>query len=307
MIKRSRCTVIVCCLLSVALFGARGNGCNSKSNTAAMQYKPDTPILRELAKKVLAKDWDALDMAETAGNVAVPLLADLSENSDPEVRLIAFHCLSLTDDEEILGIMANALSDEEKEIRTLAIQYLNSKHNRSIIESLIYNLDNDDEIVRGGVAILLGNVAKIGEAKAMDPLYKRSEIETNKEVERDMALALAKLGDSKMKDRFASQLDVPDSETRYRGIEDLRYINDKALAKRLLPALDDLGEAYLLTGKGAPEPKWGRVCDAAINLIGELYDTPFSFEVSRYKIYSAEEIQEAKEFLKLLRIEHESE
>lgn len=274
-----------------------------------MQYehKSDPKILRELVRKVLAKNWNALDIAEITGNDAVPFLNELSGDKDPEVRLIALHCLSLIDDESILEIMANALSDKEKEIRTLAIQYLNSKHDRSILDKLIYNLNNDDEIIRGGVAILLGNVAKIGEAKAMDPLYKRSEIETNREVERDMALALARLGDSKMKDRFASQLDVSDSKTRYQGIEDLRYINDKNLAKRLLPALDDFGDAYLLTGKGAPEPKWGRVCDAAINLIGELYDNPFSFKLGRYKIYSEEEIKEAKKFLNLLRIEHESE
>ena len=84
----------------------------------------------------------------------------------------------------------------------------------------------------------------------------------------------------------------------------MRYIGDKNLAVRILPALDDRGKAHLISDKNQPEPQYARVCDAAVNLIAELYETnPFQFDLDEFKVYSDDEIQQAKSFLDSLKSE----
>ncbi|MCX6827645.1 MAG: HEAT repeat domain-containing protein, partial [candidate division Zixibacteria bacterium] len=146
--------------------------------------------------------------------------------------------------------------------------------------------------------LLIGN---IGDPKTKDPLCKRLSIEEDIEVKRNIKLALAKLGDTDFQKEIGSYLGNPDERLRYRAIEDLKYINDKRLTKLLLPSLDDTGRANLVSDKSETTPRFARICDAAVTLVAYLCNNPFSFEVSNMKIYSAEEIEQAKEFLSSLK------
>lgn len=268
-------------------------------NSDGIQYMD----IKELEEKTLSKDWDALDIVDTAAQpeLALPTLTELIKNDDPEVREIALNCVSLIQDPQVPKVLADALGDEDSDVRLFALQALQTEYDESILGELTANLDNEDGEIRAGVALLLG---LLNQPASMEPLQKRLDIEQDESVQRDIKLALAKLGDEDMKDEFAAQLDVADSPTRLQGLEDLRYIGDKNLAVRILPALDDFGEGHLISDMNEEIPRFARVCDAGIELVAELYEkNPFPFEVVEFKIYSDEEVEQAKAFLTSLKVE----
>jgi HEAT repeats/HEAT repeat len=253
-----------------------------------------------LEKQVLNKDWDALDIVDQATDQsqALPLLKGLLAHKDPEVRLIALNCINLIRDPQVAAILANALGDPDDDVRASAMQSLQGKYSEMILPALIENLCNPDPEIRGACAILIG---RIGVASSLAALIERLELEDDDETRRDLMLASARLGDHDSKNFFASRLDIADSGTRYQAIQDLRYINDKYLASRLLPALDDTGDANLISPKSQTQAKHARVCDAAVTLIDLLWDHPFTFETSDLYVYSPEEIEQARKFLLTLK------
>jgi len=256
--------------------------------------------LKDLENKVLQKDWDALDIVDGAKNPteALPLLNELFKNKDSEVRLIVLNCFKLINDPQVTKILISALEDEDGEIRTTALQSLQGRADKTILPDLTKNLANKDEIIRGEVAILIGN---LGDPNSKTPLDEQLRKEKDEEARRAIRLALAKLGDDKQKEYFAANLDINNSEIRYQAIQDLHYINDRNLARRLIPALDDLGRANVISSKNEPQIRYARVCDAAVSLIDYLWNHPFAFEAHDYKNYSEDEINQAKEFLKNLK------
>lgn len=271
---------------------------NGKSDNSEVNFsKADFMDIKELEEKILSKDWDALDIVDSAAQPAqaLPSLTSLVTNEDAEVREIALNCVAMIEDPRVPKVLAEALGDEDDDVRLFALQALQTTYDESILSELMANLENEDGEIRAGVALLLG---LLKQPAAVEPLQKRLEAEQDEAVGRDIKLALAKLGDAEMKDEFANQLDVPDSPTKLQAIEDLRYIGDRNLARRILPALDDVGQGHLISDMNEPIPKFARVCDAGINLVVELYEqNPFQFEAAEFKVYSDEEIQQAKAFL----------
>jgi hypothetical protein len=253
--------------------------------------------LEKLRSTILEKGEDAQIQAEGIGAPAAPVLIELLESSDAEVRDIALSCLVLTGYDGIAQVLARSLSDGDEAVRVRALQSLRSRYSSSILRELIKNLTNGDSVVRGGVARLIG---LIGDTTAMKPLRKRLTDETDSNAGKQMKLAMARLGDEDMKEEFAALLESGTAEGgRYRTIRDFEYINDPKLAKRLLPAMSDTGNAHEI-GHPAESPRFARVCDAAVTLIGKWFDKPFSFETDDLKTYSEDEIAEARRFLKSL-------
>ncbi len=282
-------------LFVAAIAGLVSLNCKDKKDDAKIDGDKYMDI-KELQEMVLSKNWDALDIVDTAAQPqqAIEHLVEWSKNEDAEVRELSLNCLAMIKDPSVPAIIAGALSDEDGDIRLFALQALQVAYDESIVGQLITALGNEDAEIRSGAALLLGN---IGQDTAVGPLEKRLDKEPDESVQLDLKLALARMGNEELKTFFADQMDVPDSETRLTGLSDLRYIGDRNLAVRILPALDDMGEAHLITDKNQPVPKYARVCDAAVNLVAELYDQPFSFEVDEFKVYSDEEIAQVKEFL----------
>ena len=255
--------------------------------------------LEKLRSTVLEKGDDAQIQAEGIGAPAAPVLIGLLESKDAEVRDIALICLVLTGYDETALVLARSLSDKDEAVRVRALQSLRSRYSSSILRELIKNLSNEDSVIRGGVARLIG---LIGDSTAMKPLSKRIEVETDSQAGNQMKLALARLGDEDLKEEFASLLESGTADGgRYQTIRDFEYINDPKLAKRLSPALSDTGDAYDI-GRPDEEPQFARVCDAAVTLIGKWFDKPFSFETDDLNTYSEEEIGEAQRFIESLEL-----
>lgn len=273
---------------------------NEKSNSE--KRETDFMTINELEQKVLAKDWEALNIVDSmeAPETAIAPLEKLVKHDDVEVRELALNCVTMISDPRVPPILVEALSDSDPDNRIFALSSLEGSDAGSVAAGLLANLGHEDGAVRSGVALLLGYTT-VGEAG--EKLKQRLAVEKDADAERSIKLALAKLGDGEMKDFFASQMDVPDSAVRLRTLADFRYIDDAGMSFRILPALDDTGQAHLISSKSKTEVKFNRVCDAAINLIDELNDHPFTFEVDEYKIYGDEEIAEAKKFLGGLKAE----
>lgn len=253
--------------------------------------------LEKLRSTVLERGEDAQIQAEGIGAPAAPVLIELLESKDAEVRDIALSCLVLTGYDETALVLARSLGDKDESVRIRALQSLRSRYDTSILRELTNNLTNQDSVVRGGVARLIG---LIGDVKASKPLRKRLEDETDSQAGKKMKLALARLGDEDLKEEFASLLETGAADGgRYQTIRDFEYINDPKLAKRLLPALSDTGDAYDI-GRPDEEPQFARVCDAAVTLVGKWFDKQLSFETDDLKTYSDEEIGEAQRFIESL-------
>ena len=141
-------------------------------------------------------------------------------------------------------------------------------------------------------------VGDIGSAESLQPLLKQHDDEIDLNVKWNLKMALARLGDNTRKKEFASLLDSADAQTRYRALKAAEYIDDKKLSRHLLAALNDKSEMYNV---GDPHTElYARVCDAAINLIDEWHKAALTFETGEFKIYSDEEIEEAKQFVESL-------
>ncbi len=287
--------VLVAVVVALALMVSNSESDKSEEESGGTGYMD----VKELERRILGKDWDALDIVDTAlrPQDALESLGRLVEHDDAGVREIALNCVAMVSDPKVPEMLAKALGDEDDDIRLFALQSLQTVYDESIVSELISNLGNDDGEIRGGVSLLLG---EIGRQEAVEPLEKRLETEKDEGVARNVKLALAKLGNDEMKDYFAKQMDVADSGVRYQGLEDLRYIRDRDLAFRIMPALDDFGQADPVSPPGEPGVSFNRVCDKAVNLIDELCGQPFAFETRETKIYSDEELEQAKSFLSSL-------
>lgn len=295
--KRTGYIVVAAAVVLIAIFMAAVYRDDGGETQEADIGRIGSMDIKELEDKVLGKDWDALDIIDTAAQPeqALELLTDLSTHDDPEVREVALNCVAMIADPRVPGILVTGLGDADEDIRLFALQALQTDCDESVAAVLIENLGSEHAEIRGGVALLLG---QINHAEAVESLQARLKAEEDVSVTRHIKLALARLGVAEMKDEFASGLDVSDSKVRLTAIDDLRYIGDKDLAVRLLPALDDFGQAHLVSPKSEPEPEFARVCDAAVNVVVDLYrDNPFEFEVSEMKVYSDEELAQVRSFL----------
>lgn len=248
-----------------------------------------------LHKLVLAKDWEAMNLAEDVGDTAAPMLKELLGNHDGEIRDLALGCLVLTGDQHLTKVLAQALSDTDEDVRMRALLALESRYDQKILPELLANLENPDANIRTGVAALIGNLR---DSSAVAPLQHRLQQEDDRESARQMRLALAKLGNESLKLEIAGQLDSAESHIRLQGIRDLAYIDDKALAARLRPALRDRDNAFEI---GDPDqPRFARVCDAAVILLARWYPQALPFVTEAPRNYTDEEVATAERLLNSL-------
>lgn len=238
--------------------------------------------------------WNTLESKDGT----LPIINELLKHPNPYTREIAIHCCSDFQPSVAMPLNAAALSDSSVGVRSTALGYLSSYHDKSIISALLENLANADSLIRSGVAEILG---KVGDSSHLSYLGRQYEKEVDPYVKKKIALSMAKLGDENKKQKIEQQININDSKVRFQCLRDLQYIDDKSVAKNILPALDDFGNTYLISNMGETPEKYMRVCDLAINIIAKWYNNPFSFTVDNYTNYAESEIDEVKEFLSKLK------
>jgi hypothetical protein len=254
-----------------------------------------------LQLKINQRSDEAVNDSEGMGAAALPVLKEALKDKDPEVRVLAISCLSVIDDQQVTGMLIDALGDSDESVYMGSMQILQSKQiDKESIPSLSDHISHREAQIREGVAILLG---KFGDRKIEGPLRNQLKDETDPEITRAIKLALARLGDKAIEKEFIKGLHSESPEDRLRSLEDLDYINDKTKVIELSHLFDDTAEAYEI---GDPdEPEYTRLCDIAVNLLSNWCDKPFDFEIDDDKIYSDEEIEKAREYIKSLGAQHD--
>lgn len=117
----------------------------------------------------------------------------MAKDIDPKNRQRAIRLLGETEDEKALGILINALQDENNEVRRHAADALGTKGDKNAVLPLINSLQDPDDFVRGIVTWALG---KIKEPVAVEPLIKSLD-DTDWWVRKNAAEALKKISGEK--------------------------------------------------------------------------------------------------------------
>jgi HEAT repeat protein len=253
--------------------------------------------VEKLKDLILAADEGAVAQAAQLGARALPVLGELLSHKDPNVRNRAVDCAAEIEDAGVPALLAKALDDKSDAVSLNAIRELSeqSRLDLSLLSPLARHVSHRLPGVRQGVALLLG---QFDNQAALAPLTRQIGSEVDTGARQCLRLALARLGDVKAKEEIASGLKNTASETRLQTLQDLEYVNDILLSRRLLPLLDDQSQGYEI---GDPDlPEYARVCDEAVNLIGKWHGKAVSIEWDDLKVYSDDELETVRRYLKSL-------
>jgi HEAT repeat protein len=253
--------------------------------------------IETLREQILAADDAAPVQAAQLGAPALPVLSELLSHKDPDVRNRAVDCVAEIDDDRVPSLLIKALDNSSDAVSLNAIRELSerSQLDLSHLSPLARHVTHRHPGVRQGVALLLG---QFDNQAAVAPLSRQFGNEADPEARQCFRLALARLGDTKRKEEIVSGLTNPASEVRLQTLQDLEYVNDVGLSKHLLPLLDDQSQGYEI---GDPDlPEFARVCDAAVNLIGKWYGKALNIEWDDLKVYSDDELETVRKYLKSL-------
>jgi hypothetical protein len=275
-----------------------------KTDTVGVKGGKTQMNVLAIKDKVLNDDWSVLDDIETLTDrrVAVsPLWETYRHCVSAEGRVLVVRCLGSIRDTASDARLLEALTDADQQVRTHAFSYLKGRYNPGMFTVIIHCLEHGDPVTRGAAAELL---ASSNEQRALAPLKKMMEKEAVPETMMTVKLALARLGDRDAKYEFVAMLRIDDPKIRYEAIEYLRYIGDCTLCSELLPVLSDFGRAHIVSDKSSRDPaRYARVCDAAVTLTAALCGHKFTFETDDFVIYTNEQIEEARSYIRSISTE----
>ena len=252
-----------------------------------------------LKKQVLEKNRSASLRAKQLGRKANPVLLELAGHADPGVRLIAVFCLKETGGSEVFPGLIAALSDPDLQVAGAAAFALDRLYDPALGAPLLQAYDRiPHPSIRHQTALLIGRADR----KA-DPveLRKRMEAEKNPDAAEGCLVALARLGDKPAQEEFVRRLHASKSAVRRRFLAHGTYIGAAWLLKPLLPVLDDKEELVHSGIDAKPElDKEIRACELAVNLVGKITGRNFSFPIKEFSVYTDQQVDEVRRYLKTL-------
>lgn len=168
------------------------------------------------------------------------LMEELNDSS-PSVRAAAISVLKSYEDPRISDSVIRLLNDSSTLVRSAAVWYMREKPDKRAIEALIPLLSDENTIASTSAQAL----AKIGDAKAVDPLIKivRSEYDRERMLGGDIYLrnsainALGQIGDKKATPIIIDALQ--NKELRISAVIALRALKDNRAVPALIKCLSD--------------------------------------------------------------------
>ena len=266
---------------------------DTDANHRSHQEKGTTMSTQRIVERILAKDWDILEPPTPIDSGSAEAIAKLLDHEDHEVRELSVHALHLAGGPLVGPALLKTLDDPDDMTRGAACRFLRSRLDPKMSDELLRQLArSEDEYVREHVALMLG---QIGKSSAIKPLETRFETEDRPHAKQAISLALARLKDPEHRKAYLARLEGDDPKERAHALEDLAYLDDKSLLKRLRPLLDDQREAKNVGPSHGPY--WIRVCDVCVNVLDPILNHPFPFPISAAKRYSNDELAEAAKLL----------
>ncbi|MEO6002388.1 MAG: HEAT repeat domain-containing protein [Opitutus sp.] len=240
--------------------------------------------LGTLERLLLARDWQAVEMAQKEGARAVLILRRSSANPDYRVRQIAVTCAGRIGCAGGAGILATGLVDRNINVRLAAANELAVNPCPAAAETILEQIEKSaDETVREKLVLAAGQLPASRALAVLRPLASGQGTLAVK-----ARMALARLGDAGARQTLRSELSSKSPRARYDALEHLRYVNDPELAGAARGRLTDREPAIRL---GVPsDSRFRRVCDQALETVVYLRKLQVRFEVNVERIYSDEEL-----------------
>lgn len=250
----------------------------------------------QLIQRIRAQDWNLLEQPARVDPSAAPAIVAVLGDGDRQVRELAIHMLHRAGGPVAKDGIFKALHDEYDIVRAAAARYLHNHCQPDDVGRLVTEMqDNGDEYVREQVALLLG---KLGQGTAVEALQQRLEAEDRPHARRAIELALVKLGDATQREAYLQRLRGDQVSARVEAVEELLYLRKRDLAPYVATLLNDFRDGKNVGPSHGPY--WIRVCDVAVNVLDDVLDHPFTFEVRGNKRYEPGELREAEAVLRQL-------
>jgi len=251
-----------------------------------------------LEQKIAAKDQRAPQMARQLGPAAEPVIERAFANPDWEVRDVAVDCAYAVGGPNRNPLFIRALHDADINVRYTACRHLEETADVEVLPQLLDEVKtNDDEKVRGQVALIIG---RLDDESAVPPLQERlkpePEPEPDDEVRDNIVLALARLGDEDARAQIRADLQSGEVQTRLETIRKYEYINDPDALADLHPLVNDHANAVNIHPSNAP-PGFLRICDIVVQVTTTTGKPKLSFDGTEQRRFLPEERNEVAKWL----------
>lgn len=233
--------------------------------TSSEKYVHLSHLLRELE----GRDFGQMELSAGDSELCVLSLDD----EKPEVRIAAARLLGMLGDKQAADALLGRLADKNSRVREAAVEALGRVGDEKTVEVLIEKLEDRDPAFRLHIVRAL---ARLGDERAVPPLVKRLDDkvlevriaaasalgalesrnavdpllkkleETPKkdssvELQKQIIVALGKIGDNKALDAILSILDSPYPDIRKHAAEALGNLGDERAVPSLVEKLADIG------------------------------------------------------------------
>lgn len=252
--------------------------------------------MQELIESILKKDPAAVLLARKYGLSASAEVIKLTKHDDVKVRRIALNCLDEIGGAEAVMAMAEALSDDDPQVRAAGLRGLQHHPEPAVYRNLLNAYDEVfDAYTRQQLALLIG---KMGTVVKINDLQLRCTKEQAREAQEGCNVALAHLGDQPAQAEFIKHLQETHGADRARYLEYASYLHAPWLLRPLLPILNDKSPMIRVGVDARPDLIDSlRACDLAVILIAGIAQPKFSFMVNRMTNYNDDQLAEVRRFV----------
>lgn len=257
--------------------------------------------MEQLKALILKVDPTAILRAQTLGRSAGPALRELAKNPDDAVRVLALQCLAAAAPPDAGAAFAAALTDSNEQVTSVAGgALLAAPPDPKLLPALMEAIDKASYGSARGLAARV--IGRFDAGADVEGLRKRWEKELDPSAKEGETMGLSRLGVKEAREDFLVRLQASTGWRRRDYLEvHVRYVGQPWILKPLIGVLDDTTKLINLNVDGLDEPpKDVRACDLAVTRVIQISGRKFTFKAEDYKIYTPQEIDEVRRYLKTL-------
>jgi hypothetical protein len=277
--------VIIVLIIFLILFV---NATQQSQTEPAQSHAKELDMDQQLIQSVRYADPRALYLLDNVSESALSQLADLATtDSNADVRKLALTCLTVTGGDQALRAFIGALNDDDPLVQAQALNGLKAHPDLRVSKHVLKAFDGEEEPeVRAELLFILGLMDGLN----VDEVTKRCKKESDEEVKQVCTAALARLGDENARKQFLDEFKAAKGSDLEIKFEHAEYIKQAWLIPVLLEQLNNEEPFRWIGVDGRPDlPQNLRICDAAVNLIANITQKRFSFDISEAVNYTPEQ------------------
>ena len=191
------------------------------------------PVAPKKSRRGRRGDRDRLDQIKNSRDLGV--LSEALKDEDVRVREMAVRALSKIEDESAVDLLIGALTDPNGEIRRRAARALGKIEDTGAVQALGAVLNDEDLEVRRAAIRALGDIEDVSAVGWLIPALT----DPNVEIRREATRALGEIEDASAVEALGAVLNDEDLEVRRAAIRALGEIEDVSAVGWLIPALTD--------------------------------------------------------------------